>query len=117
MANSVFHVAFPISDSLSNRVFDIVEKVRESDQPKIFVDTLTDVIIDMTEEGLVYLFLDSLKHAKVGSFHINAVQFGVNTAKKGLELVGRKVLKSMTDDQLKGIVEYMEMILLEVEEV
>jgi hypothetical protein len=116
MANLTYHVAFPISEPLKDRALQVIETIRQADQPRDHVGPLTEVIVAMTQEGLVYLFLDSLKHANVSRMHIQAVQIGVNTAKKGLEMVGRRVLKSMTSENLVGTVDYMEEILLVVEE-
>lgn len=110
------HLAFPISEPVKSRAEAIIAEIRAHENPKVLAGKLTDVIIAMTEEGLQFLFVDSLVHAKVPSFQIKAVQMGVNTARKGLELVGRRVLKGMGNPQLKGIVDYMEFILLEVEE-
>ena len=115
MSQIIFHVAFPISDPVKDRALAMIDTIREADRPRDHVDTLTQVIIDMTEEGLSYLFIDSLKHARASSFHIQAVQVGVNTARKGLEMVGRRVLQRFGDDTLRGIVDYMEQVLLPVE--
>jgi len=116
MPKTVFHVAFPISDSVKDQAYEVIETMRKADHAHDHVNALTDVIIAMTEQGLEYLFLDSLKFAKVGKFHIQAVQMGVNGARKGLELVGKRALKAMSDEQLLGIANYMEGILVEVEE-
>ena len=116
MSKTVFHVAFPISDPVKDQAYGVIETIRQAERPRDHVNALTDVIIAMTEEGLEYLFLDSLKFAKVGKFHIQAVQMGVNGARKGLELVGRRALKSMSDEQLLGIANYMEGLVVAVEE-
>lgn len=116
MSQTTFFVAFPLSEATKDRTFAVIEQVRQADQARTHVDEITDVIIAMTEEGLKYLFLDSLHHAQVGSFQIKAVQMGVQTARKGLEMVGRRALKAMSHEQLLGIVDYMEGILLQVEE-
>jgi hypothetical protein len=116
MPQSVFHVAFPLSEATKDRTYQMIHRVRQVEHPHDHVDEITAVIIQMTEEGLKYLFLDSLVHAKVGRFQIQAVQLGVQGARKGLELVGRRALKAMNDEQLLGIVDYMEQILVEVAE-
>lgn len=115
MSPSVFHVAFPLSETTKERTYQMMAQVRAAEHAHDHVDEITEVIIQMTEEGLKYLFLDSLHHAKVGKFQIQAVQMGVQGARKGLELVGRRALKAMSDEQLLGIVDYMENILVEVE--
>jgi hypothetical protein len=114
MSKSTFHVAFPLSEATKDRTYQMMATVRAAEHPHDHVSEITDVIIQMTEEGLKYLFLDSLHHAKVGKFQIQAVQMGVQGARKGLELVGRRALKAMSDEQLLGIVDYMENILVEV---
>lgn len=116
MSQFTYHVAFPLSEATKTRTFALIETIHQAEHPKDHVNELTEVIIAMTEEGLRYLFLDSLVSAKVGSFQVKAVQMGVQTARKGLEVVGRRALKAMTDDQLRGIVEYMEGVILQVEE-
>lgn len=115
MPQSVFHVAFPLSEATKDRTYRLIEAVKAAEHPRTHVEEITGVIIQMTEEGLKYLFLDSLHYAQVGKFQINAVQIGVQGARKGLEVVGRRALKAMTDEQLRGIVAYMEGILVEVE--
>ncbi|MEM9986661.1 MAG: hypothetical protein AAF804_16340 [Bacteroidota bacterium] len=116
MAISVLHVAFPLSEETRVRTLNLIALIDNSDDAREHVEELTDVIIQMTEEGLKYLFLDSLRAAKVSKFQIKAVQMGVQAARKGLEVVGRRALKSMGDEQLRGIARYMEGLLLEVEE-
>ncbi len=116
MSNSVFHVAFPLSEATKQRTLNLVALIDNADDAREHVEELTEVIIQMTEEGLKYLFLDSLRAARVSSFQVKAVQMGVQAARKGLEMVGRRALKAMGDDQLRGITRYMEGLLLEVEE-
>ncbi len=116
MSKLTYFVAFPVSDEARERTFNVIAEIRGAAQTREHVDELTDVIIALTEEGLKYLFLDSLHYAKVGSFQIKAVQVGVQTARKGLEMVGRRALKAMSDEQIRGIADYMEGLLLQVEE-
>ncbi|RMG73390.1 MAG: hypothetical protein D6722_03865 [Bacteroidetes bacterium] len=115
MSQIIFHVAFPLSEAVKTRAFSIIETLREAERPRDHVPELTDVIIAMTEEGLKYLFIDSLKAAHASAFHIQAVQVGVNTARKGLEMVGRRALQRFSDETLRGIADYMEEVLLPVE--
>lgn len=112
----MYHVAFPVSEKVSQQTFQIIDLIQEAERPRDHIDKLTDVIITMTDEGLRYLFVDSLKQAKVSGFQVKAVQLGIQTARKGLEIVGRRALKAMTDDNLRGIARFMEQVMIYVED-
>lgn len=112
--NSPFRIAFPISEDLREQVADIIERFRTEGKTPQHVSDLTEIVIQLTETGSEYLFIDSLKHAGVGELQLKAVHLALHTARKAIGVVGRQVLKAMAEDKLVRLMDFLEAIVLEV---
>lgn len=114
--NSPFRIAFPISASLREEVAIIIDRFRTQGKTRDTVNKLTDIVIELTETGSEYLFVDSIKYAGASNFQIKAVHLALNTARKAIGMVGRQILKAMPESQLVKLMDFLEEIVLEVVE-
>lgn len=114
--NSPFRIAFPISASLREDVATIIDRFRTEGKTSDSVNRLTDIVIELTETGSEYLFVDSITYAGASTFQIKAVHLALHTARKAIGIVGRQILKAMPEAQLVKLMDFLEEILLEVVE-
>jgi len=66
------------------------------------------VISDLSDEGLDYFFIQSLKQARLGKIKMIAVENAIKVGKKAILTVGKKILKTMDDEQLLIIANVLE---------
>jgi len=58
------------------------------------------VVSDLSDEGLDYFFIQSLKRAGLGRIKMIAVENAIKIGKKAILTVGKGIIKAMTDEQL-----------------
>ena len=109
-------VAFEIPGELSDRAETIVERLRRDPDKRQHVPELVDIIIEMTDKGLHYYFLHPLEEAGVGAMTRGAVELAIGTAGRTLPMVVRKTVKSLNDDQLVSIADFIDHMLIREEE-
>ncbi len=114
--NSPYRTAFPISPELYTSVTDIVDEIRNEGKTADNLKRLTNIIIELTDTGLEYFFVHSLEKAGTGGLQIGTVKLALTTARRAIGAVARKILKNMSESQVLTIVDFIESLLLEVEE-
>ena len=77
---------------------------------------LVKVVLEMTDRGLYYYFLHPLEEAGVGIVTRKAVSLALGTAGRTLPVVVRKTVKSLNDEQLLKIADFVDHILIRDEE-
>jgi len=108
-------VAFEISSELRQKAEGVVEKIRSDSDKQRHVPELVEVVLAMTDRGLHYYFLHPLEEAGVGVVTRKAVALAIGTAGRTLPVVVRKTVKSLNDDQLLKIAEFVDHILIREE--
>lgn len=109
-------VAFEISSELRQRAEVIVELIRSNPDKQPHVPELVEVVLAMTDRGLYYYFLYPLEEADVGIVTRKAVSLALGTAGRTLPVVVRKTVKSLKDEQLLKIADFIDHILIRDEE-
>ena len=109
-------VAFEIPGELRLRAEQIVERLRADPDKKQHAAELVKVVVDMTDHGLHYYFLHPLEEARVGAMTRKAVEMALGTAGRTLPMVVRKTVKSLNDDQLSSLADFIDHILIKEEE-
>ena len=112
MANK--YLAFPISPELYSRVENVVAEVKNNSNKRQFALKVFQVISDLSDTGLDYYFIQSLKRAKIGRIKMIAVENAINVGKKAILSVGKGIIKAMNDEQLHVIAEVLEESVLSV---
>lgn len=104
-------IGFPIEEKLFNKAVEFVHAIEATDKPTKYANTLIDIIYEMTDVGLEYFFLESLRQAKIGKMSQGAIKMGLNSGKKAVLLVASKIIRSMNSEQMTSIAAYMKNIL------
>ena len=109
-------VAFEISSELRQQAEAIVQQIRSDSDKQKHVPALVDVVLAMTDRGLHYYFLHPLEQAGVGVVTRKTVNLAIGTAGRALPVVVRKTVKSLNDQQLLSIADFIDHILIGEEE-
>jgi hypothetical protein len=109
-------VAFEISSELRQQAEVIVHKIRSDPDKQRHIPALVEVVLAMTDRGLHYYFLHPLEQAGVGMMTRKAVDLVIGTTGRALPVVVRKTVKSLNDQQLLSIADFIDHILIREEE-
>lgn len=110
------HIVAPIPEELRTRALYTVEELRERGKAdKEAVDKLYNLIIDMTEAGLDFFFLEPLRRLKASSMMLGMARVGISSMLKGSKMIIHKVIKKLDDRSLASILDFIEEIIHEPE--
>ena len=109
-------VAFEIPGELRLRAESIVERLRSDTDKKQHASELVEVVVEMTDRGLHYYFLHPLEQAQVGAMTRGAVELALRTAGRTLPMVIRKTVRSLGNEQLSSVADFIDHILIREEE-
>ncbi len=104
--------AFEVPPELAARIAAVVDKLRADDDRKQHLPELLKVVLGLTETGLHYYFLYPLELAKVGLVSRSAAKVGIAAAGKGIPVIVRRVVGSMSDDQLLAVADFIDRMLV-----
>ncbi len=105
-------LAFEISPELRERVEATIEAVRGDPGDRAGVGDLISTIQELTETGLEYYFLLPLELAEVGGVSRSTARVGVAAARQGMPHVIRRVVGSMSEQELLAIVDFLDGMLI-----
>ena len=106
MANK--YLGFPLSDALESRVLEVVNDMKTNTNRRQYALKLFQAISDLSDEGLDFFFVQSLKRAKIGKIKMIAVENAIKLNKKAILTVGKGIIKAMNDEQLLTIANVIE---------
>ena len=110
------HIVAPIPDELRTRALYTVNELRDrGTADKAAIDQLFALIIDLTENGLDFFFLEPLRRLKAGNMLMGMAKMGISSIFKGSKMVIYKVLKKLDDESLVAILDFIEEIIHEPE--
>lgn len=111
------HIVAPIPDELRTRALYMVEELRTRGKAdKEAVDKLYSLIIDMTDAGLDFFFVEPLRRLNASSMMLGMARVGIGSMLKGSKMVVHKVLKKLDDRSLAAILDFIEEIIHQPEE-
>lgn len=106
------HIVAPIPDDLRNRALATVEELRARGKAdKEAVDKLYNLIVDMTDAGLDFFFLEPLRRLKASNMMMGMARVGIGSMLKGSKMVVHKVLKKLDERSLAAILDFIEEII------
>ena len=76
------YLGFPLSERLEARVMEVVNDVKTSTNRRQYALKLFQAISDLSDEGLDYYFIQSLKRAGLGRIKMIAVENAISIGKK-----------------------------------
>ena len=110
------HIVAPIPDELRTRALYTVNELRERGKAdKEAIDKLYNLIVDMTDDGLDFFFLEPLRRLNASSMMMGMAKVGISSMLKGSKMVVHKVLKKLDDRSLGAILDFIEEIIHEPE--
>lgn len=108
------HIVAPIPDELRTRALYTVGELRERGKAdKEAIDKLYNLIVDMTDNGLDFFFLEPLRRLNASSMMMGMARMGIGSMLKGSKMVVHKVLKKLDDRSLVAILDFIEEIIHE----
>ena len=105
-------LAVSIPADLRRRADRLIEEVRQAEDRSAHVPAIVDLISDLMEAGLESSFMQPLEEVGVGFVGRQTARVGLTSAKKGVNMVVRQMLRRMNDDQLLYVVEFIDGMLL-----
>lgn len=108
------YLAFPISDEQRDRVTEVAQAIREAEDPSEHVPELVALVVELTNQGFGLYFLRPLEVAGVGMLSMATAKVGIASASKGVPIVIKRVIGSASDEELLGLADYMEALVVEV---
>ncbi len=115
MLKSQHHIVAPVSPEHMSNAAHVINKIRYEGPASHHVEDLFELVMQLTESGLDFYFLEPLERIKAGSMTVKLSKMGLSSAKKGMRMVIHKALKKLSDEQLTNIVDFLEEVLFEAE--
>jgi hypothetical protein len=109
----VTRLSFPLSEELRQQTVETLAKLRESSDRRQHIPLLSDLISELTETGLEYFFVHSLKQAGVGLIGVSTAKLGIASTSKGIPVVINRLVGLMSNDQLLAVAEFIDGSLIE----
>lgn len=108
------HIVAPISDELRTRAIYTVGELKDRGKAdKEAIDKLYNLIIELTESGLDFFFLEPLRRLRASTMMMGMAKMGIGSMLKGSKMVVHKVLKKLDDRSLASILDFIEEIIHE----
>ncbi len=110
------HIVAPIPDELKTRALKTVSELRQrGTADKEAIDRLYGLIVDLTEAGLDFFFLEPLRRLRASNMMMSMAKMGIGSMLKGSKMVVHKVLKKLDNRSLANILDFIEEIICEPE--
>ncbi|WP_166269236.1 hypothetical protein [Marinobacter caseinilyticus] len=110
------HIVAPITDELKSKALYTVSELRANGKAdKEAIDKLYQLIVELTESGLDFYFLEPLRRLSASTMMMGMARMGIGSMLKGSKMVIHKVLKKLDDRSLNNILDFIEEIIFEPE--
>jgi hypothetical protein len=100
-------VGFRISPDLRARTEAALATVRADPADRARVEELVEVVLELTEVGLDYYYLEPLRRARVGAMGSTAARMGIATVGRGIPAIVRRVIVSLDEEQVLEIADFI----------
>ena len=105
-------LAFRISPELLARAEAALEAVRGDPTHPPHVKELVAVILELTDTGLDYYFLEPLRRVRIGTVGMSTARLGIAAAGRSIPPIVRRVLTSMDEEQILEIADFLDELLI-----
>jgi len=106
------YLSYPLTPEIQANALQLIEKMKKSENRKIYSKELINLILELTDVAVDYFFYNPVKLAKVNMIGKSAVDLALKTAKRAVGVIAGKVIGGMTDVQLLIIVDFIENVLI-----
>ena len=115
MPKDQHHLAAPLPESLVTETYRLIDDIRTDGVDQKKRDNLYNTIVQLTETGVDFFFLEPLRRMQAGPMLQKMAGMGINSMLKGTRMVIHNVMKKADDEHIEGILAFMEEILFEPE--
>ncbi|MCP3997918.1 MAG: hypothetical protein GY722_23085 [bacterium] len=105
-------MSFPLTEELTRQTIETITEVRRDPGDRDNAAAIIDLVLRLTDVGLHEYFVRPLEQAKAGMMALGTAKIGITTAKRGISVIVSKVIRGMSADQLRSIVDSMEQMLI-----
>lgn len=105
-------MAFQISPELMRRARQAVAAVRADPGHEPHVEELVEVVVELTDRGLDFYYMEPLRRARAGAMTASAARVGLAAAGRGIPAIIRRVVSSLDEDQIREIADFVDEILV-----
>lgn len=109
------HMVAPVKKEHSDLAQEIIGRIKSDHPSTKHIGDLTDLIIDLTEAGMKFYFIESLERLNVGAVTMGIAKVGMSSTIKGMKMVITKVLKKLNSEQISELTNFLEEILCRAE--
>ncbi len=106
-------LAFELRPELLAKTEAIIDKLRSADDRRAHAAELIEVVLELTRSGLDAYYFQPLELAAVGFTARSTAKAGIATGAKGISMIVRRVLGSMSNEQLLTVADFMDGILIQ----
>ncbi len=107
-AKSRYHLQAPISDALSERARDIVERLRDGRLKAAQSDEVSDLICDITDSSMRHFFARPAQDFGLGLTARGIIDLGVRSTSKTVRMALRQILPRLSPEQFQRVADYLE---------
>lgn len=108
-------VAFEIPPELMARAQAALEAVRDDPEHRPHIKALVEVVLELTDRGMDFYYLEPLRRAEVGTMARSAARLGIATVGRGIPPVVRRVVSSLDGEQVLAIADFIDEILIQAD--
>ena len=105
-------VAFRISPELMEQAQAALRAVREDPSDEDRLGALVEVILELTDRGMDFYYMEPLRRAQVGAITASAARLGLAAASRGIPAIIRRVVSSLDEEQVLSIAGFVDEILI-----
>jgi hypothetical protein len=91
------------SEGLRAKTVSVLTAIEKSKDGKQHRDALADIVVELTDTGMDYYFMRSLKLAKAGFFAEQSASLGLGATKRVFGSVARNIVGRMDHPQLLSV--------------
>ena len=105
------HMVAPVKQTHSEQAYALIAKIRNNESATQHIAELTELVIDLTDAGLKFYFIEPLERIEVSSMTMKVAKMGLSSTHKGMKMVITKVLKKLSNEQVLRLSDFLEEIL------
>jgi hypothetical protein len=94
------YLGYPISEGLLKRIEEIVVDFEQNEERRPHAMRFFQIVSDLSDEGLGFFFIESLRRAGMKKFTLGAVEKSLKIGKKAIMGIAKGMIKKMDDEQL-----------------
>jgi hypothetical protein len=102
------YFGFPLTEAVEQKIATILPKARAAKDRRVYALDLFEIITEVSNQGLDYFFIQSLRRAGITGFKIKMVETAMNMGQSAVLSIGKGILKAMSHEQLAVVLDLFE---------